>query len=236
MAWQSTGTSGLFAEPTNGGQGFKAWSASRTADGSGGTPPVGTGFFLGDATEAGAGFANLNSDDNSCFGMYGIGFVVPVTQAYSANAIRELAAPLMINGTFTFKLGINFRNGFKGVVLKNGTTDIFAFRAGALGGVDAYQTAVNGGGAGLGAYTDLGWAYGSNSVFTIAYNRTGTSSAQVLIRQTGNTNNVTTINVNSGPNSTAVDRAEWFVAGTTEGGPSNNLYFNSLSAYNEWRL
>lgn len=234
MAWQNTGTNGLFAEPTNGGQGFKDWSAIRTADGSGGTPPVGAGFYLGNSTLGGGG--NLNSDDNSCFGMYGTGFVVPVTQAYSANATRELRSPLMIGGTFTFRLGIQFRNGFKGVVLKNGPTDIFAFRAGALGGVDAYQTAVNSGTV-LDAYSNLNWGYAGDSVFTIAYNRTGTSTAQVLVRQTsGSVNNVTTVNINAGSLSTAVDRAEFFVAGTTASGAVNDLFFNSLSAYNEWRL
>ena len=58
MAWQNSGSTGLFAEPTNGGQGFKAWSASRTADNTGTI----TGYFLGTSTEYSGG--NLNSDED----------------------------------------------------------------------------------------------------------------------------------------------------------------------------
>jgi len=233
MAWQNSGSTGLFAEPTNGGQGFKAWSASRTADAIGNV----TGYFLGTSTEYSGG--NLNSDDNSCFGMYAIDTDNNPATTQTCNVVRELMSPLMIGGTLTFKLGIQYRNGFKGVVFKNGTKDLFAFRAGVLGGGDAYQTAAGNAGGALGTYTNLGWGYGTgDSVFTLAYNRTGTNSARCFIRQTGTSaNNSTTINIDPGSDSTAIDRVEFYVANTQfGGGGQNNLYFNSLSAYNEWRL
>ena len=231
MAWQNSGSTGLFAEPTNGGQGFKAWSASRTADGTGSV----TGYFLGTSTEYSGG--NLNSDDNSCFGMYAIDIDNNPATTQTCNVVRELMSPLMIGGTLTFKIGIQYRNGFKGVVFKNGANDVFAFRAGLLGGGDAYQYATRVPGVGLGSYTDLGWGYGTgDSIFTLAFNRTGTGTAQCFLRQTGTSaNNSTNIQLNTGSDSTAIDRVEFFVANTSSGG-QNNLYFNSLSAYNEWRL
>ena len=209
MAWTNNSTdTALSAVPANGGTGFQAWTSSEVGG-------AAAGYFLGSSTEFGGG--NLNSVDGSSFGMYGQG------SGNNAYAYRKLINGLMVGGIWTCKIGINYRNGYKGVQFYKAGTPTFLFQAAA----DQYQYTTN-----FSTYTNTGWVYGAQSVFTVRAERTTSSNTAYTVSRDGAPGDTFTVNVAT---NTDIDEVGFFVGNTTAAQNESNLYFNSLSAYNAYR-
>jgi len=201
----STNTS-LSADPESGGTGFQVW----TSDETGGSA---AGFFTASSTQYGGG--NVNSDDESAFGIYGVG------SGNVARCFRKIINPLMVGGNYSFKIAAQFRNGSKGINFYRLGNSLFSFRIAA----DKYEYSTN-----LITYTDTGWTYSGTSVFTVVATRTGENNIDFKVSRDGTADSIT-VSLSGLVN---IDEAEFFV-GSTESGGENNLYFNFLSAYNAYR-
>ena len=93
-----------------------------------------------------------------------------------ANANRGFTEGALTTGqTFSLQLGVNFRNGNKGLTLTSGGTELFDFN---IGG-DAYTYAENGG-----AGTALTLAYEPDSIFTLAFTQEAGNNIGVSISRT----------------------------------------------------
>ena len=208
MAWTNNSTdTALSAVPANGGTGFQAWTSSEAGGAS-------AGYFLGSSSEYGGG--SLNSIDGSSFGMYGQG------TGNNAYAYRKMLNGLMVGGIWTFKIAINYRNGYKGVQFYKSGTPTFLFQAAA----DQYQYTTD-----FSNYTNTGWAYGAQSVFTVRAERTTVSNTAYTVSRDGSPGDTFTVNVGT---NTDIDEVGFFVGNTSAEGQSN-FYFNFLSAYNAYR-
>lgn len=203
----------LSSIPANGGIGFQTWTSSEAGGSS-------AGYRTLDSTEYGGG--NVNSSDGLSFAMFGTGF------GNNARCYRKTINPLQIGSSFRVRLGIRFRNGFKGAGFFANGLNAFLFQAAATGGGDQYQYSVDGGSN----WTNLAWPYGTGaSTFEVTAYRVTTNRHDFVIRQE-NTGNIETATRNLGD---PVDELHMFVGNTGSGG-DNNLYFNFLSAYNPFRL
>jgi len=231
MAWTNdptnTPSTGLSAVPPNGGSGFQAWTSSKTAS-------IGTGYFLGNA--AALGYANLNSADNTAFAMYGH-MGGGGGSGNSTFAFRKPINPLMDNGIISLKIGVNFRNGYKGVQFLNAGNPVFTFTVYSnlyryrFGGAYDYQNTT-----GYNTWASL--AYQSNSVFNFIYTKISSSFATIDMSRTSSDpsspEELATFNSSAAINKT-VDEIRFFVDSADNSLEANNLYFNFLSAYNAYR-
>lgn len=220
MAWTNdptnTPSTGLSAVPPNGGSGFQAWTSSKTAT-------TNTGYFRGDASLN--GYSGLNSSDSTSFGMY----AHPTGSFNSAYAFRKPINPLMNNGIFSVLLGMNFRNGYKGIqFLKAGNPsftfdvsgDTYRYR---WGGPLDYRS---------GTWQNTGFVYNSTSVFRVTFQRVDPFATASIFRI--NTSDDTGLLAN-GAAAKDIDEVRIYIDSTDNGNVENVLYFNFLSAYNAYR-
>ncbi len=179
------------------GSGFKGWDLSNNNNN--GTDTF-AGYFIGDST---AGTGDINTSGVS-FGMYanpGLAF---------ATAVRGFDTPLTTGQTFSIDLGVNFRNGSKGINIRDtGGTGLFNFD---VSGDDYF---VNG--------TTLGLAYSAISTFTLSFEQKAGTTVGVSITRGGGT--VYSQDLDFGA---AMDNFELYVSGTENGDAENNLYANNL--------
>lgn len=214
MPWTNNSTdTALSAVPDNGGIGFIAWTSSESGGAS-------SGYFLGSSNEYDGG--NINSSDfftasGTSFGMYGVG------SGNNAYAYRKILQGLMVGGFITFKIAIQFRNGAKGIRFFRNGTPTFYFQA---SNDDRYEYSLDGS-----TWTDTLWGYNGRSVFTVRAHRTSESNISYTVSRDGTAD---TFTVNSST-STDIDEVAIFVENTNSGG-QNNIYFNFLSAFNNYRL
>jgi hypothetical protein len=182
----------------NGGTGFDVWSF------------VGSGvhgYFLGSSTGLSSPGANINSGGGTSFGMYGEG------GGGFADAGRNFSSPLTVGGTFSLDLAVNFRNGNKGIDLRNGSgSTIFNFN---VGGDDHVVTAATGGGS-------IGNAYSDNTAFRLTFTQTSLSGGAWTIARSGGVTDF-----DSGTYSGLAAGFKLYTAGTGGGSP-NNLMANNL--------
>ena len=108
------------------------------------------GFFTGDSKDLDTGSgADINSPSTS-FGMFG-------NQGGNADAFLVLSSALSVGQSLSFDLGVNFRNGNKGVDIRDGSdTVIFNFNIGTDDHVVNNATTGNG---------STGNAYSANTAF-----------------------------------------------------------------------
>lgn len=190
---------------SNQGTGFGAWDLSSNNNNN--TTEF-AGYFLGSSTD---GTGNLNTAGQS-FGMY-----ANPGSAFS-NAARSLTGgALALGQNFSITLGVNFRNGNKGIDLLSGASTVFNFNVGA----DQYF--VNGQG--------LAIAYQPDSVFTLSLTPTSATTLLVLVTRSSSAGGTevafsNTVTVTGGD---AIDGFKLYVSGTENGSSANNLYFNSIS-------
>jgi len=201
----------------NGGYGFQPWVISgNNGPGDGFTNFV--GGFLGDATAGGINSA-LNGTDGESFALYANGDGTG-TNAPLAEASRDFTA-LDIGESITISLGINFRNGSKGVMFQAGGTWLFEFSV----FNDDYWYNVRDTGDNP---VSLGWLYLSSSVIKVTLSRTSANTYNVnFFRDNSPDDNllVQGITLSQPP-----DRVR-FYSYDTDSGDQNNLYFNDLSIY-----
>jgi len=166
-----------FTNGANAGTGFQAWNIS--SSGSGGT-------FLGDSTSGNCG--NINTDSGSLtqsFGMWGnpgAGNAINCNRKFAGGA-------LSVGQKFSAKLGVNWRNGNKGIDILSGNQMIFNFN---VGGDDYTYNPTNA------TATTLGWAYSANSVIDVVIEQKAGSVLNIdLTRGTDNFNQDFTLTGNA---------------------------------------
>lgn len=180
----------------NGGSGFGAWSLSSAFSG---------GFFRSSSTGlSGGSGANINVAGSS-FGLYGQNF---------AEAIRSFAS-LAVGSTFSIDLAVNYRNGNKGIDLRDSSgTTIFNLNVGG----DDYKVnnVVSGGGS-------IGNGYSANTSFTLSFTQTSLSGGTWEILRDGGVSDMDVGQYNG-----VAAGFKLYVNGT-QGGSENDLFANSMS-------
>lgn len=241
MPWTNNPQGGLSALPANAGSGFISWTSFQqgpffgSIDGEynlvsmvGANPLIqlniptyytAAPFY----NSTGSTYEGLSSSETSCFAMSAAG------ANSSISCYRKLISPLMLNGNLEVRVGINHRNGFKGVFARKNNTRIFGFVA----TDNAYQS-YNGS-----AYTNVPITYQPDSVFFISILRTLIlSTDSVIARVTrpkydGNTPVVSIVETAN----VQIDELEFIVEQTDVSGPTyeNSLFFNYLTGYSAYR-
>lgn len=205
---------GSFTNGVNGGTGFQAWNIF--ASGSGGA-------FLGDSTEAGGGDINSIAFGNSvtqAFGFWGN----PSGGNY-INAYRQFAGGALSMGqSFTVKIGVNWRNGNKGLDLLSGGVSVYNLNVGSDDYL--YEDKINGSGA-----VSFGWAYSASSIIEVKVTQ---GNAGVLTQAVIDVYRYTTdIGTNTDSQTFtftgAIDELKLYCGDTDASGSQNNLYANDLA-------
>jgi hypothetical protein len=177
----------------NGGTGFGAWSFVNSGSHS---------YFIGSSTDLSGPGANINVSGES-FGMFG-------GSGGFADAARSFSAPLAVNQAFSIDLAVNFRNGNKGIDLRNSSNVVlFNFNVGS----DDYR--VNS--------VSIGSAYSANTAFRLTFVQTSASGGSWTVVRSGGVTDT-----DSGTYSGVLQNFKLYVAGT-DGGAANNLYANNMS-------
>lgn len=237
MAWTNdpSGT-GLLAVPANGGTGYQSWTSTET----GGTE----GVYATDIPYYNSSlniYPNLSSADTQCFRMWAPS-IGGVSRSVSAN--RKLYSPLSIGngdttGTVSVRLGINFRNGEKGVmVLRNGTT-VTGFRAADPFGYQIY----NGHTSTWSTLNSITYPYYADSVFSIELYRYQIVSTVFLTMQVyrinyeGDSTPIADYTPPASFGNTDIDELIFFCGGVdnTSSVYENSLFFNYLTGYSAYR-
>ena len=188
----------------NGGNYGSTWISSSN---------FGTGFGNWDLRTTGTDANNFAGHfiSSGQFGMYANGSTSSRTSQANAQRLFDGGA-LTAGQSFLIELGVDFRNGFKGIDLFSGASQtVWNFNVGG----DTYSP----GGAALSITVA---PYVANSVFSIRANQLTSSTFEVLVSRGGS--NLYT--------STAIDGAvngfKLYIGETTGGGDANNLLANNL--------
>ncbi len=192
----------------NSGSGFNAWDIDNSNN-NGDT--VYAGAFIGDSS---SGAADINTGTNQSFGL----FANPVGAYISA--VRGFSSNLSVNDQFNVKLALNFDNGNKGFNLRNGVTNVFGFNV--SNGANINSQFINNA-------TVARYDYGGDALLNATVQITSSNSLSYEISRTSNvgtqgvlySGSITDINL-------SIDNVEFYISGTDDGSPQNNLYFNSL--------
>ncbi|GEM_PF-1066207 len=207
---------GLFTNGANGGVGFDAWTISHNDGGHDGYTNF-AGAFLGDSTASGGG--DVNAVSNNAFGFFAnqVGDdtgtnepIVEATRGFTALAMGQ---------SLTLDLGVNFRNGAKGMMLQNG--DTWLFEVVVTADQYAWQNHALGG-----ALQDLGWVYAADSAINVTVTRVGQDKYDIGLTRSGSAPEYMLLEGVSF-NHQAPDRARFYAWNTEQGG-ENNLYVNRL--------
>jgi hypothetical protein len=204
-----------WTDGSNGGTGFLNWSLNNNN----GTGGAAAGVFIGDSI---AGAGDINSLGNS-FGM----FANSDGGAFST-ATRSFSTALTTGDQFSFQMALNFDNGNKGFSLRTAGNSIFGFNVGSGGGVGSNNAIIT---PGTGAGYDYG---GGDALLDAVILVTAPTSLNYQISRTSSSGfqgvlfsgTVTGI-------VGAIDNFEFYVSGTDNGDPQNNLYFNNLAVVPE---
>lgn len=172
----------------------------------------GTGFGNWDLRTTGTDANNSAGHfiSSGQFGMYANANSAPRTSEANAQRLFDGGA-LTAGQSFLIELGVDFRNGNKGIDLFSGASQtVWNFNVGG----DKYSP----GGAALSELVPL---YVANSVFSIQANQLTSSTFEVLVSRGGS--NLYTSTVIDG----TVNGFKLYIGGT-EGGDANNLLANNL--------
>jgi len=229
MAWtNNTTNSALTSVPSSGGIGYKAWTSQKTTS-------INSGFFLGlsqaiDPIKA----PDINSPaHNRSFGIYGHGVIL------NARAIRSFLDPLTAVGDeFTVLFTVNYRNGYKGIELKNkDDVRIFAFQvseAAFVGDYDKYEffnynsnTWISLNYPAEGGTSN--WDYDSGGIYTLSARKINTTQTQFLVKRNDGKQALNTV-------ADSISSVQFYIGDTDSDLGQNNLYFNFLTGTNIYRI
>jgi hypothetical protein len=206
------GWSGGSSQPANFG-----WFLATTV-----TEPGYAGHFMGDSTSlAGESSGGDINTAGRSWGMYGAsggsGFGQSDAYGFLKDGVGNDAA-LSIGQTLSLDLAVNFRNGYKGVAMRDaGGTELFTFN---VGGDDYSVSATTGSGS-------IGNTYSNNTVFNIAMTQTSAGGGTWEITRSGGVSDYDT-----GTYSGLIANFKLYV-GDTDGGDTNNLMVNNVSVIPE---
>lgn len=228
MAWTNNTTTGtgLSTVPENGGFGFSMWTSSEV------NPGNGTSYFTEVPWCNSAktiAYPGLSSTDTQCFAISG-------SLTSQTKCSRKLISPLSIGGYVECRLGINYRNGFKGAAFKSNGTLTILFQAVQSSPSDKYEYTEDGS-----LYVTLTngvtpWQYKQNSVFQFKATRTDENELTVKIKRMnplfpGDDDFTHTVYQD-----VAIDEIEFFCGETNANDDiENTLFFNFLSGNSAYR-
>lgn len=164
------------------------------------------GHFIGNSTNLSSALPDINVGNESW-------------QLFAGNpgfaaADRSFDSDLGVGQTFSLDLAVNFRNGFKGIDLKDGATTILNFN---IGGND-YVVTTNGV-----AFGSIGSTYSDNTKFHLEFTQLSLSGGSWTITRSGGV-----ADSDSGTYTGVADNFRLYI-GNTDGGAPNDLYANSLA-------
>lgn len=198
----------------NGGFGFDPWILGDN-DGPGMGYTNYAGAFVGTSAFGGG---NVDGSDGESFGFFanqdGEGGPEPLVEATRGFAELEVGEVLSMD------LGVNFRNGAKGVMFQNG--DDWLLEVAVYN--DDYWYNVRDAGDNP---VSLGWPYSPDCVIRLTLARTGSQTYDLLLTRSGSC--VQTASVEDLTLSLPPDRARFYVFDTDSGDPANNLHVNRLA-------
>jgi hypothetical protein len=176
-----------------------------------------SGRFIGSSVTVGGPGANIDSSGES-FGMFG-------HTGQASEAFRDFAGnTLGVGQTFSFDMAVNFRNGQKGVDIRNSSdVRIFNFNIGNLGSGDDYtvQFATTGNGS-------IGNAYSANTAFNLSFTQTsGTGGTWTIVRSGGQTG------TDTGTYTGVIENFKFYNDATSSNAAENNLFVNNLTVVPE---
>lgn len=166
------------------------------------------GFFIGDSQllDGGSG-ADINSSDVS-FGIFGNG-------GGTADAILGLDSALAVGQSLSFDLAVNFRNGNKGVDIRDGAdATIFNFNIGSDDHVVSNATTGNG---------STGNAYSANTAFNLSFTQTSAAGGTWTIDRSGGVTDS-----DSGTYTGSIASLKLYNV-AQDGGDPNNLFANNFA-------
>lgn len=240
MAWTNNTTTGigLSTVPEIGGTGWDIWYSDET------NPGGDTSYFTEKPyyNSTGGLYPYIGSNDyaNSCF-------AISALSPSIIRAGRYLRMPLSVGGHIEFRMGINFRSGFKGVrLLEGGPTGSLSFLFQAASNKyewtedgTNYYTLINtppGGGS------STPWNYQADSVFSIRIDRTDFNDVDIKLRRinTVETNPLYdkfehTINTECNINYVEFFSSAVGYIGVGTQIYQNSLFFNYLTGYSAYR-
>ncbi|HMP90460.1 MAG TPA: hypothetical protein PJ991_09670 [Kiritimatiellia bacterium] len=205
----------LFENGENSGFGLQGWIISgNDGDGEGYTNYVGA--FIGDSTSGGP---NVNSSEGTAFALYankdGEGGDDPLVEA--TRPFDELG----VGESVSFVMGVNFRNGAKGVMFQNAGD--WLFEVGVFADDYWYNVRDQGNNP-----VSLGWNYAADSAIVVILSRVDATTYNVsLSREGGSPEELIIQGITL---SKAPDRVRFYVF-NTDSGDENNLYINNLAIF-----
>jgi acid phosphatase type 7 len=183
---------------------------------------AGAGWFIGDSTQGGG---NINTDGRS-FALYANPAGDPMP--YAAATLPIAKGSLTTGDTLGFRISVNYRNGLKGVSLRNASgASVWNFTVGNVTGAgDGYHVRNGDSSSAPDDGQRLG-AYHADTVFAFTFVQRERVLEWTVARTGGVQASVSgQLAIDSG---TVVD-ARCFISGTDGGSaPENNLYFNEVS-------
>lgn len=218
----SSYAAGQFVTNGNSGLGFMPWLIiENSGTGAGFTNFAGT--FIGDSTASGGGDVNASSGD--AFGMYAnqqgaVGDPI-------AHAIRKFDNELGVGQAVSVEIGVNYRNGSKGVLLQNSGNPIFEI---GVSGDDYWYINHND----TNGAVSLGWAYAADTAIALDVKRVSSSIYDITVNRTGSapeSNALGLVDLGATP----PNELRMYVY-NTDGGGENNIYFNRLALYSGYEL
>lgn len=206
---------GIWTNEANGGGGFGAWALFNNND-----PATNraAGSFIGSSLSGGP---QVNDRNGQAFGLYANGDAAPLSEAFRS------FADLQPGQSVSVEIGVNFRNGSKGVQFwhDDGASNLTALlEIGAY--TDDYWFENKSSGS---AALDLGWEYAADSAIEVTVSRLTNDFYSVLILRSGSASQSNLINnvvLTSAPNT-----VRFYAYSNDAGDDANNLYFNSLALF-----
>lgn len=206
----SSGVTRWMSNGHRGDYGFGVWSFEAVAE-----SWAAAGRFIGNST-AGAGDINRNGQSFALFAQP-TGFPNP-----TAAAIRRFAKPALSTGdSISFQVAVNYRNGNKGLVLRDTT------------GVELWNFDVRSGGYSIRngpseSARDDGSRFGSyhaNTIFTFTFTQRERQMDWTILRSGGIN---ATVSGNFSATAATVADIRFYISGTESSDARNNLYFNNF--------
>lgn len=227
MAWTNNTTTGtgLSTVPENGGYGFNLWTSSEV------NPGAGTSYFTTEPWCNSARtvvYPGLSSTDTQCF-------AISASLVSQIRCSRKMVSPLSIGGYIECRLGINFRNGFKGAAFKSNGNLTMLFQA-AQGSPDKYEYTEDGS-----LYVNLTnggtpWDYIPNSVFQFKATRISQGELLIKIKRMNPSFPGNDDYSHSVYQDVEIDEIELFCGETNATSEiENTLFFNFLSGNSAYR-
>ena len=169
------------------------------------------GHFIGDSrslNDSGTG-GDINSTGNESWGMFG-------HTGHEASAARSFDSGLAVGQTFSIDIAVNFRSGFKGLDLRQGSTAIFNFNIASDDYVVQFAATGNG---------SIGSTYSETTAFRLSFTQTSASGGSWTIARSGGVTDL-----DSGTYTGVPDGFNLYIGDTVGGGLNeNNLFANNLA-------